>query len=175
MRAGVLSLIFVCTAALATTYRWVDADGVVHYSDQPGPGAKKIDLPEAQTYRAPPAPAVSVSATPAKPAAAYQTCAVAQPASEATVFENEAVTVSVSLQPPQRPGDTVTLTFDGTSMGPTAREGLDFRISPIDRGAHTVSVTVRDSDNKTVCSSAPITFYVRQPTVLAPQSPTKAK
>jgi hypothetical protein len=26
----------------AVVYRWVDADGVVHFSDQPVPGAEKI-------------------------------------------------------------------------------------------------------------------------------------
>jgi hypothetical protein len=174
MRAGVLSLIFVCTAALATTYRWVDADGVVHYSDTPGPGAKKIDLPEAQTYRAPPAPAVSAPAVSVKPGT-YQSCAIAQPASEATLFETESVTVSVSLQPGLRTGDTLNVSFDGRIIAPSAPDALDFRVSPIDRGAHTVSVTVRDADNKAVCTSVPITFYVRQPSVLTPQSPLRAK
>ena len=31
------------TALPATVYKWVDADGVTHYSDQPHPGAQKVD------------------------------------------------------------------------------------------------------------------------------------
>jgi len=176
MRAEFL-LIFVCTAALAATYRWVDANGVVHYSDQPGPGAQKIELPQAQTYRAvPPPPSVpSPPAAPAKPTDAYQSCAIIEPASEATVFELEAVTVRVSLQPAQRPGDSVSINFDGATIAPTSSNALDFRISPIDRGAHTVTAVVRDAGNTTVCTSAAVTFYVRQPSVLSPQSPSRPK
>ena len=40
-----------CSVALATTvYRWVDEQGVVHYSDQPHPNADKIQVHAAQTY-----------------------------------------------------------------------------------------------------------------------------
>ena len=39
--------------AVATTYRWVDSAGVVHYSDRPQPGAEKVNLPPAQTYTTP--------------------------------------------------------------------------------------------------------------------------
>jgi hypothetical protein len=179
MRAGPLLPIFLCTAmgtaALATTYRWVDANGVVHYSDTPGPGAKKIDLPPAQTYRAPPAPKVTTPPAANQPASAYQSCVIAQPAADATLFEQEAVTVTANLSPSLRPGDSVTLNFDGMTVMPNAPSSLAFQISPIDRGAHTVSVTVRDGDNKVVCTSTPVTFYVRQPSVLAPQSPLRPK
>ena len=31
-------------AMAATVYKWVDAQGVIHYSDQPHPEAKQIDV-----------------------------------------------------------------------------------------------------------------------------------
>jgi hypothetical protein len=165
-------LLLGCTASFAaTTYRWVDASGVVHYSDQPQPGAEKIDLPTAQTYRAPPSPAVPVNAPAAAPPAAYRSCRIAQPASEQTLFEQEAVTVSVALDPGRRVGDQVSLTFDGMTLTPISPDSLDFRISPIDRGAHTVSAVVYDANGQAVCSVPSVTFYVRQPSVLAPNSP----
>jgi hypothetical protein len=52
-------------AQTTTTYRWVDAQGVVHYSDTPHPGAQVIQLPSAQTYRAPPPPSAASKAAPA--------------------------------------------------------------------------------------------------------------
>jgi hypothetical protein len=39
----------IAVAQTKTTYRWVDAQGVVHYSDTPQPGAQVIQLPSAQT------------------------------------------------------------------------------------------------------------------------------
>src|SRR5262249_61617017 len=45
-------LLLVCSVALAATvYRWVDEDGVVHYSDQPHANAEKLQVHAAQTYK----------------------------------------------------------------------------------------------------------------------------
>ena len=40
-----------CAAVAATVYKWVDENGVVHYSDQPHPNAQKIHVQAAQTYK----------------------------------------------------------------------------------------------------------------------------
>ena len=53
----------VATAAATYTYRWVDSNGVVHYSDHPPAGAEKVLLPSAQTYNAPPAGTPARAAT----------------------------------------------------------------------------------------------------------------
>src|SRR5260370_2380123 len=37
-----LGLVATCAADAAVIYKWTDADGVVHYSDQAVPGAEKI-------------------------------------------------------------------------------------------------------------------------------------
>ena len=37
-----VSLLTAFTVQAAVVYKWVDADGVVHYSDQASPGAEKI-------------------------------------------------------------------------------------------------------------------------------------
>lgn len=34
----------------ATVYRWVDSQGVVHYSDRPQPSAERLRIPPAQTF-----------------------------------------------------------------------------------------------------------------------------
>src|ERR1700691_2015689 len=78
-----------CSIALAATvYKWVDDDGVVHYSDQPHPNAQKLQVHDVQTYRpsAGDTAAAAAPGVPATPAAAgdaprnYQGCAVVQPA-----------------------------------------------------------------------------------------------
>ena len=38
----VLGLLTAVAAQSAVIYKWTDANGVVHYSDQPVPGAEKI-------------------------------------------------------------------------------------------------------------------------------------
>src|SRR5271170_5649909 len=38
----VLAVLATFAGQAATVYKWTDADGVVHYSDQPVPGAEKV-------------------------------------------------------------------------------------------------------------------------------------
>lgn len=59
-------LLFWCACpGVAAVYKWVDAQGLVHYSDEPEAGAKRITLPELSIvpYGIPAAP-LSESATP---------------------------------------------------------------------------------------------------------------
>jgi len=162
-------------AQTTTTYRWVDAQGVVHYSDTPQPGAQVIQLPSAQTYRAPPLPAAPAAAAPDEPASPYQSCGIAQPAAEASFFAPDIVPVAVQLSPGLRPGDQLAVTVDGVPLDPIAPAPgrLEFQVTAPERGAHTVNAVVRDADGKQVCRSPPVTFYVRQPSLLSPTSPAR--
>src|SRR5450755_41738 len=92
----------------ATTYRWVDAQGVVHYSDTPHPGAQEIQLTGAQTYHGTPAAETAAPAPPASAkagAVAYQSCAITQPSPEASLYAPETVDISVRSSPGLREGD----------------------------------------------------------------------
>jgi hypothetical protein len=160
-------------AQTITTYRWVDAQGVVHYSDTPQPGAQVIHLQSAQTYRAPALPGASAAAAAAKDAdSPYQACAVTQPASEASFFAPETVPVAVQIAPGLRPGDQLAVTIDGAALNPVVPGRLQYQVTAPERGAHTVNVVVQDGDGKQVCHSS-LTFYVQQPSLLSPTSPAR--
>jgi len=158
------------SGASTTTYRWVDAQGVVHYSDTAQPGAQVIHLPAAQTYHSPPTrPTDPVdSALGGGAQSAARSCAIAEPAAESSFFAPDSVAVSVS--PALQPGDQLALTLDGAPLG--SGGGGSFQIQQPDRGAHTVSAIVRDIDGKVVCQSAS-TFYVQRPSGLSPSSPAR--
>src|SRR6202034_1756125 len=88
-------------AQTITTYRWVDAQGVVHYSDTPQPGAQKIEVQSAQTYRAPAAPKgsnPSQKPTTQATASAYQ-CGITAPTPEQSFYNPESIAISVSVSP----------------------------------------------------------------------------
>ena len=108
-------------AQTVTTYRWVDAQGVVHFSDTPQPGAQVIQLPSAQTYRASPPSAAAMKAANANvaaandPASPYQSCGIVQPSAEASFFAPESIPVTVSLDPGLRIGDQLSVTVDGAA------------------------------------------------------------
>lgn len=155
-----------------TTYRWVDAQGVVHYSDTPQPGAQKLEIAPAQTFQPTPVPTAQRGESLAPGSGQYTSCVITQPQSQQSFYAPESVPVTLELAPDLRSGDHVQVSFDGQSVSPTDDSGLNFQIDMPVRGQHTVAAVVVDSGGKTVCTSAPVTFFVRRPSVLSPQSPT---
>jgi hypothetical protein len=163
-------------AAQATVYRWVDSDGVVHFSDQPHPGATEIQVSEPQTYSAP-KPGPANSGTPATAIKGrsvnfrYTNCAVGAPAAESALIDVDSVDVSISMEPPLRQGDRLSLFYDGGAVAGSGGTSTSFQINALERGTHTLSVRISDSTGAVVCQSGPVNFYVHQPSVLAPQNP----
>jgi hypothetical protein len=165
-----------CTAAIAgTVYKWVDEDGVTHFSDQPHENAQKVQLAAPQTYSAPPRAAARASASsprtaPPPPAPPYQSCDLVAPTNDQTLPNALSMTASVQLAPQQRAGDQVFLLLDGTRVPGLPASGTSFTI-PVERGSHSLQAVVQDSDGHIVCQSASVTFHVLQPSLLNPQNP----
>jgi hypothetical protein len=156
-----------------TIYRWVDAQGVVHYTDSPQPGAQQLQVAPAQTYRAPPVegPSGPDAAGPSVPD--YQACQIEQPAAEQSFYAPDQVAVNVQLVPPLRGGDRLAVTVDGKQLQPADDSGLNFAVTEPDRGAHSVTAVVRDPNGRAACRAQPVSFYVRRPSLLSPQSPAR--
>ncbi len=179
-RKACWSLLAVVVASVAAgstvTYRWTDSDGV-HYSDQPHAGADKIVLGTPQTYSGNDSTSTQASSGPARrPRNAdngyqYDSCAVVQPAQDQVLIDVDSVTVAVQPRPAKRGSDRIELSFDGQAIQAASPEQQEFKISPIDRGTHTVAATIRDADGKNLCQSTAVSFHVRQPSVLSPQNP----
>ncbi len=173
---GCAALVPAGLAAGTTTYRWVDAQGVVHYSDTPHPGAEQIQLSGAQTYHGTPVPATTQGAPAPPPAAAagaaYQSCVITQPVPDTDLFAPEVVNISVRTIPALRQGDTLNVAVDGTPM-PAVGDGQSFQIQQPERGSHTISAEVHAVDGSVVCSATPVTFSVQRPSVFSPAAPVK--
>ncbi|HUQ11616.1 MAG TPA: hypothetical protein VM146_14980 [Steroidobacteraceae bacterium] len=171
-----LSLLMVSLAAasmaLATTYVRVEKDGSKTYSDRPLPGGKPVELEPVQTYSAPQnTHAPSSSDLPAEQRAlegiddfTYSSCSLS-PANDETIPNPETVSVSVSLEPALRAGDTVNLVVDGKAADPYQTTLI---LQPVERGAHTASVALKDNHGRTLCSSS-VTFNVMQPALARPR------
>jgi hypothetical protein len=179
MRAILFTLMsIVCTAAIsATVYKWVDDDGVVHYSDQPHENAQKVQLKAPQTYSAQKGPATtSVSSqAPSRPARIYQSCQMSAPTNDQVFPNATSVTAGVNVQPTIRPGDQVIVTMDGARLPGVSADGGPFTISPIDRGSHSIQASIQDPQGQTLCQSAPVTFHVMQASILNPKAPVRPR
>lgn len=161
------------TLALATTiYKWVDEDGVVHYSDQPHPNAQKLQVQAAQTYTpVSNGPASAAAApTPPKPGV-YHGCAIVQPPNSSEFANLDSLTVTVQTEPALHAGDQIYVLLDGQALNGGAATGPQFTLSPVDRGEHTLQAVVKGSDGNVVCQTASVTYNVHQPSVLNPVNP----
>jgi len=155
-----------CPVAFATTvYKWVDENGVVHYSDQPHPNAQKLQVQGVQTYTANagalPAPAAHEPETKAS-ANPYRGCAIAQPQNQQNLPNAESVFIRVQTDPSLRPGDRIFMSMDGSPLNGGNATSISFNVTPIDRGEHIVQAQVRDNAGQVLCQTPSVTFFVQQ-------------
>jgi hypothetical protein len=156
-------------------WMWKDANGVIHYSDVPGPGAKRVDLTviEGQPRAATPAPNVASNA-PAKPAPAapvtYSSLEIWQPENEASFFEADAaVNVRIRSEPEVADGDRLLFYLDGRMVdGPV--NSLEYTLTNLDRGAHALTARIFDAQGKEKIRSTDVVVYIKQTTTIAPRA-----
>jgi Domain of unknown function (DUF4124)/Bacterial Ig domain len=173
MRAMLFTLLSVvaCTVTVAATvYRWVDENGVTHYSDQPHENAEKVTVASPQTYSATRGYSSASAAAP-KAASATYSCTVAQPANDATFQNTSTVSFAAQASPAPANGDQMVLLLDGAKVPNFPSSGGSVTLDSVDRGQHTVQAVVQDSSGKAICQSTPVTFTVLQASVLNPANP----
>jgi len=163
-----------CSIALAATvYRWVDDDGVVHYSDQPHPNAEKLQVHAAQTYKpsaADTAAAAGGGASSGAAPAPYRGCAIMQPQDGQNFANVDSLTVVVQTDPVLHQGDKVYVTVDGQALNGGNPTGSQFVLSPVDRGTHIAQAQVKDASGAVQCQTPPVTFEVHQASILNPNN-----
>ena len=159
-------------------YRWVDKDGIVHYSDQPGsPNAELINVIESNSYEATDAaPAAGGGSRAAEepddePAASpYASFSIVSPTPDEVFFGADAVvSVQTDLQGTLLPDHTVAFFLNGNR---TEAQTLSTEYTGLARGTYFLRASILDGDGKPVITSRQTTFHVRQPSVNSPQSPT---
>ena len=150
-------------------YKWVDEDGVVHYSDVPVEGAEVVNISEySRATGARIAPRRPQAADDEQPAEdqpfSYESLSVASPGPEETLWNIEGVlNVSLALTPGLQDGHQVRVYFDGQ---PRMVSGSSFQIEEVFRGVHNIQAEVIDESGKLMIRSKPNRFYVQQNTVI---------
>ncbi|MDH3532496.1 MAG: DUF4124 domain-containing protein [Gammaproteobacteria bacterium] len=152
-------------------YKWVDSEGVVHYSDRPQEGAEIVNLSEySRPTGARIGPRTTTIAATDEPDAEsqqrfrYESLAVASPGAEETLWNIEGVlNVSLALNPGLQSGHQVRVYFDGA---PRMVPGTSFQIEEVYRGVHNIQAEVIDESGQLMIRSQPNRFYVQQNTVI---------
>jgi hypothetical protein len=171
----VLTLCFAVNLEAADgVWKWVDKNGVTHYSDQPVPGAKRLDLNTVQTYDSEEAsiarPEASPSAAPAKAAPrapiTYQAVEILKPLHDQSIIATGGqVQVSVRVDPGVQAGHQLRIEMDGKAVSPPDSVATALDLTEVPRGTHTLSATVVAANGDVLIKSETITFHVIQPSI----------
>jgi hypothetical protein len=152
----------------ANVWKWRDANGVVHYSDQPVPGAEQVSGLSSNSY----APksignTTNSSSTSSVASVNYTNVEIWKPSKEMTIANTAGqVSVGVRVEPALASGDRLALYMDGRLVSGFPERGTEYEMSDVERGAHTLVLTVVDAQGKRVIESSPVEFYVQQVSVL---------
>lgn len=177
-----LSVLPMCAATAAPAWRWVDANGVVHYSDRPQPGATQIEISGAQTFGStaarsqtsagqstqPQTSAAASQAPAARQQQPYRAVTIVSPTQQQTLWNiGGMLDVSLTVDPGLNPGHRIDLVLDGQ------RRNLDttstqIALNDVYRGVHTLEAVVVDTSGAEVARSAPVTFMVQQTSIQNP-------
>lgn len=156
-------------------YRWVDKDGQVHYSDQPGAAnAELVILSDPNAYEAEPTTpdyAAGDNEEDETPdVTSYASLAIVQPTPDQVFFAADAtIVVAAELGGTLQPDHTVVFFVNGNRR--PAGSGLSLELQNLERGTHFLRASVLDQNGEPVITSQQITFHIRQASINTPQSP----
>ena len=166
----VLLGLLAAASVLAQAYRWVDEDGITHYSDRPVEGAEQISLSEysrntgARLYNAPRARGTDDEQRAADEPFRYESLSISSPGAEETLWNIEGVlNVTLTLSPGLQSGHQVRAYFDGQQR---MVSGTSFQVDEVFRGVHNIQVEVIDNTGRLMIRSETNRFYVQQNSVI---------
>lgn len=172
--SGLIFGLPVGTATADTIYSWEDDEGVVHFTDQPHPDAKPLNIKAPKVQAAPAAaPQDPVADTALSDIAKSDddeaalppaTVTLLSPAHQATLRDNSGnITVTASSNRKLNKGHTVRLRLDGKISGRSQTQ-LNWQLTDIDRGSHTLQVELLKY-GKVIASSDKITVYLHRASI----------
>lgn len=180
MRTLLILAILVATpvgAAAQDIYRWVDENGIVHYSDQPREAdaeAVEIDVPPGisdptRNYFGPnagtqdDAEPVSLGAAPTVDSADYYRDAEIQSPQPQQVLWNivTRLPVDVVVTPALKASDRVQFLLDGQPIGEPIG-GTSTIVQPVYRGQHTIAAAIVSPNGEIVFQGPAVEFFVQQ-------------
>jgi hypothetical protein len=158
----------------AVIYKWTDPSGLVHYSDQPVPGAEKIITSGSSLNgmvsagREAAAGATNVQ-KPSVPATGYSRFDITSPAPDQSFFGDEAIGVHLALEPDLKPDQSITWHLNGKELADQGPSATQFTLAHLDRGTYVIAATITDQKTGSSQTTDSVNFFVRQPSELAPQ------
>jgi hypothetical protein len=158
----------------AVVYKWTDADGVVHFSDQPVPGAEKIVTDGGASHGIMTAPMPGTPPRGGQPNAVSPLASfhisIASPTPNQTFSGSEVMYASATVEPELQPNGPVSISWSLNGAPVAEAEGAThFTLPDLARGLYTISATLTDLASGATKTADPVTFNVLRPSISSPQ------
>ncbi len=165
----IAALLIPLAAQAQEIYRWVDKQGVVHYSDQPGsPDAKLIEHAGLNTYESEPQGGSNYPAAPPPAGPDYRGLSISSPTANESFFGGgQTIALKAELSGFLIPGHQQVFFFNGERVA--AARDFSAVLTGVERGSHFLRAAVLDENGVAAISSDQITFHVRLPSTQNPQ------
>lgn len=157
--------------ASQTVWKWVDGNGVTHFSDTPVAGATKVEISTGNRDSRPPPAATpgSFATPPVNTGPSYRNFEIWKPVNDQNfVNTGGQVTVNVRIDPALQPDHLLLLTLDGRPVEGFPRNTLQFDLKDVPRGTHVAVAKIQDGRGTRLQETAPVTFYVQQESIAKP-------
>lgn len=175
MRSWIVLLCLASLTASAETYRWVDENGVVNYSDRPHPGADVVTLqavPTTQFAQPRQTRTTREEGGAQEEGKAYESVTIQRPQPEETLWNLEGLLdVQIAVQPSIASGHRLRLYLDGSPVNGVPARATSFTIDQVFRGEHTLRAAVEDSGGRRLIESPTVRFFVQATSVQNPNNP----
>ena len=142
-------------------YKSVDSDGNVSFSDAPTDNAEKIKVQTLPVINITPSPEISTYESPAKTEKdiPYSELVITSPQEDENIWNQPVIAAQIKLQPGLKKNHKVSIILDGVIL---PGKGLSRSMENLNRGTHTLSSQIKDSQGKTVQKAAPVKFHVHK-------------
>ena len=164
MRVLGILLLIAAAAVRADVYKSINADGEVVYTDKPGQGAERLQMPTLPSYTPQPARTLSRASQAAVQPLHYERFTMSSPVNEAIVRNNlGTVMIATQLMPALMTplGHSIQFYLDGVAYG-ASTDAVTLTLANVDRGEHQLSASVVDAAGKVLISTAGTTVFVKR-------------
>jgi hypothetical protein len=175
MRTALLLLLAFAAPALAgsTVWKWKDEKGVTHYSDQPVPGATKVEVTVGSTWNSSGSGGDSSPDPVEEPGNAadskYRNFEISRPEpGQAFINNGGEVTVEIRIEPGLQPEHALNLYLDGKLVEGHPNNAMSYPLTGLARGSHLLLATVTDPRGNRLQETPMVTFVVRQESIANP-------
>ena len=154
------AVLFSVSIVAETVYKKTKPDGSFEFTDQASPDSEEIKVRKPTTYTAPRLPKLTLPSKKLSPTFNYE-LAIVQPANDSTILNKSDITVSVTLQPGLNSAFKHQLRYQlaGQSI---VSEIKTVTFKNVDRGTHSINVSVINADGESVSPVVSTTFHLKR-------------